>query len=766
VNALKPLLDRHWRLYLVWLGLIAIVGVLACLAPLAETLGYEYALVIALASAAGAGHLAACYPQRVRRQLAPFPGARWPVLLLYARALIHSLSLLNGARVPPCNVSEGLLFFALLPVPSVALATALGLTAGLATPGTKSASAVWFALFGASLGAALAEFHGTPAVYSFGPFHGYFPGVLYDELVQVDARLLTYRAASLVQTCTLLGLCSWAVDTASLKLSARRLRLRSRSLAVFALFLGGAAAFYLAGPFLGHRTSRADLTRILPVQATADGLELFFPAGTDRRIRDELAFDASFALHQVGRYLDAPAGGPIAVFFFADYEQKRKAMGASRTNVAKPWRGEVYVVLGPVPHEVLRHELVHAVAARFGRGPFAVAGNGLMIDPGLVEGLAVAAQGPRGDLTAHQWTAAMRREELLPPLERLFGLGFLNLAQSTAYTAAGSFCRFIHHEHGAEALRRVYAGDSWNDATGRDLQTLERAWHAMLDAVPLTAADLAAARYRFDRPSVIHSVCVHEVARLRAQSSRAARRGNWDEALSLLEDAHRRSGGSPDTRIGLFQMLIDAGRTDEARRAGAELLADPGLGLVRAAAIREILADQEAAASPTGSARIYGELATDAADEDRRRVLEVKHRLAAAGHLRRAGDVLEILDRRPGSDAVSEPRAMLVIADAARSAPDDPILAYLLARQHFRHRDHERVLTLLDHAEGLGLADTTPSIRLEARMMHGRTLLALGRNDDCQALFAELAGDTSLRDGARERARDWAERCEFAASQR
>jgi hypothetical protein len=250
----------------------------------------------------------------------------------------------------------------------------------------------------------------------------------------------------------------------------------------------------------------------------------------------------------------------------------------------------------------------------------------------------------------------------------------------------------------------------------------------MLDAVPLTAADLAAARYRFDRPSVIHSVCVHEVARLRAQSSRAARRGNWDEALSLLEDAHRRSGGSPDTRIGLFQMLIDAGRTDEARRAGAELLADPGLGLVRAAAIREILADQEAAASPTGSARIYGELATDAADEDRRRVLEVKHRLAAAGHLRRAGDVLEILDRRPGSDAVSEPRAM--------------------------------------HAEGLGLADTTPSIRLEARMMHGRTLLALGRNDDCQALFAELAGDTSLRDGARERARDWAERCEFAASQR
>ena len=34
-----------------------------------------------------------------------------------------------------------------------------------------------------SLALAVREFHGTPAVFAYGPFFGYFPGVLYDEMI-------------------------------------------------------------------------------------------------------------------------------------------------------------------------------------------------------------------------------------------------------------------------------------------------------------------------------------------------------------------------------------------------------------------------------------------------------------------------------------------------------------------------------------------------------------------------------------------------------
>lgn len=774
MSAIKKPIDWRWRLYLGWLVATALTGGLACLAPLTETLGYELSLVAALIGSAGAGHLAACYPNRVREQLAPFPGARWPVLLLYGRALAHGLtllipplllSLLNGLRVPPCNVGDGLVFFALLPIPSVALATAAGLLAGLATPGPRSATVVWFSVLGAALGLAMVEAYRTPAVYSFGPFHGYFPGVLYDELIRVDTRIYTYRLATVLQLLTLLGLGVWLLEPSTVKLSLRRGATRPRALAVAALFLVAALAMHLAGPRLGHRTAREDLERSLPRRVEVAGLELFFPADADPRTVAELTDDAAFSLHQVERFLEAPSGEPIAVFFFASYDRKRAAMGASRTNVAKPWRGEVYVTVEPAPHLVLRHELAHAVAARFSRGPLAVAGSlgGLWPDPGLIEGLAAAAQGPRSDLTVHQWAAAMKRQDLLPPLGRIFGLGFLDLAQSTAYTAAGSFCRFVHDEHGAEALRRVYGGESWHAATGKSAGDLERAWHSLLDRVTLDDADLAAARHRFDRPSVLRSVCVHEVARLRAEAARSADNGAWDQAIGLLETAHARSGGTYATRIGLLHARIDAGDVSGAQALGAELLADPGLGLVRSAGIREILADLDAADEPAAAAEVYGELASKSAREDHRRVLQVKHYLASS-HPKLATTVLRILARRPGPDAIPEPLAMLVIADAARSHPDDPILAYLVARQHFRYRDHERALDLLDDAERLGLPETTASLWLEARMMRGQALFRLGRLDEAERAFEQLADDPSLRNGVRERARDWADRCAFASS--
>jgi hypothetical protein len=774
VSALKPLLDWRWRLFLVWIGVTTAAGAIGCLAPLTETLGYEYALLISLVAALGTGHLAACYPSRVRRQLAPFPGARWPTLLLYARVAIHGLlllvvplllSLLNGIRVSPCNLSEGLLFYLLMPLSSMAIAAAAGLLVGLATPGAKSGSVLWFLLFGAAIFAAFTEFHKTPAVYSFGPFHGFFPGVLYDELIRVDTRMLTYRLAGIVQICALLGIGSWLLEPAALRLSLRRRRTKASSLVLVLLFIALAIALHLLGPELGHRTRRQDLERLLPHRVAVPGLELFFPAGIDPQTADELTADASFSLHQVERFFDAPKGETIAVFFFAGRDQKHAAIGASKTNVAKPWRNEVYVTAEPTPHWVLRHELAHAVAARFGRGPFAIASSlgGLWPDPGLIEGLAVAAGGPRSDLTVHQWAAAMKRQELLPPVSRLFGLGFLDIAQSAAYTAAGSFCRFVHDRHGAAALRQVYAGAGWHAATGKSVDELERAWHAFLERTRLTDPDLAAARYRFDRPSVIGSVCVHEVARLRFEARRAAAESRWDRSLELLEQAHQRSGGTTSTRLSVFHTLVDAERKAQAHELGAELLADPGLGLVRSALVREILADLDSAEHRAATTGVYRDLAAEAAGEDQRRTLQVKSHLAASPNPASA-PVLEVLKRRPGTSPTPEPLAMLVIADAAASAPDDPILTYLLARQHFRYRNPQRTLELLEAAKRLGLAGTTPSLLLEARLMQAQSYHALGEFDHAERLFTALAEKSNLREGARELAQDWAERSAFAAA--
>ncbi len=760
-----------------WLVFVSVAALLACAAPLLENLGYEMALFISLISSLGAGHLASVYPSRVRARKAAFPGVRYSVLAMYGRAAAHGLlllllpliiALLNGLRVPPCNLCEGLAFVALIPLPSVLLATGFGLLAGLLSPGPKTASVIWFVAFAGSIAAAFHGFHSTPAVFAFGPFFGYFPGVLYDTLIEIDHRLVTYRLAGISHLVLILSAGALLADPASLRLSLRRLseRSRIRSLVPLGVSAAVALAMFAAGNKLGHRTDRADLEQLLSTHVSIGRLDLHFSPETPGDSVKELTRDAAFSLHQVESFLEETGRERIAVFFFKNRGQKGDAIGARRTNIAKPWRSEVYVIADRVPHEVLRHELAHAVSASFGRGPFKIAGGlgGWYPNPGLIEGLAVAAQGPRGDLTIHQWSAAMKRLDLLPTAATLFGPGFLDTHASRAYSAAGSFCRRIKDRHGAGALKKVYSGISWKDATGADLNDLWKEWLGFLDEIPLRENDLIAAGHRFDRPSVIRSVCVHEVARLRDRASRSADSGRLDDLIALLEESVERSGGTGSTRMALLGGLMRSGRCDEARAMADDMLVDATVGKSRKNALREMLADLEYGAGNAGdAARKYAELSADAPSNADRRRLQVKTALAPLDS-RVVAPIIEILARSPGRDGPSEPLAMLAIADAARVYPDNPFLAYLLARQYFRHGDPEGTLAKLNVLERIDINKTTPDIALAARRMRGQSLLEIGENTEAAMVFQEIANDDTVPSGAREYARDWMDRCDYYLS--
>lgn len=763
----------RWPLFVGWAAVLALLAFLLCLVPMTNTLGYELGLFLSLAASLGSGHLAAIYPSRIRDQDAAFPGARFAALVIFGRALAHGVALLpiplaivllNGLRVPPCNQYQGALFFALLPLSSTVLAAAFGTLCGLLAPGRRTASILWFALWVGSLALALRSFYSTPAVFVFGPFFGYYPGVLYDTLVQVDARLVTYRLVGCVHCALLLAACTAFLDPASLRLRPGRIREKRKALLWLLVFAAASFGLHAAGPAIGHRIDRADLLEELPVHRKAgESLHLHFSERTPPETVERLARDAAFSLRQVETFFDFDAEGRIDVFLFDSYKQKGELMGASSTNVAKPWRSEVYVTVGQVPHRVLRHELAHAVAAGFASGPFGIAGaaGGVWPDPGLIEGLAVAAQGPRTDLTVHQWAAAMKRLELLPGLGSVFGLGFLDMAASTAYTAAGSFCSWVALEHGAGSLRSVYGGASWKDATGSDLPALEKRWLEFLDGIELDRADLAAARLRFDRPSVIRSVCVHEVARLRDEAASLSGYGRDDEAIDLLREAHEVSGTSTGTRRVLFDSLLGAGKDDEARSMAVKMLDEAGTGIAQKARIRESLADMDAAAGRLAKAgEAFRILALEASSRDARRRLEMKRHLTTLPE-EEAAPVLAILARRAGPDAPGVPLAMLKIAELAAAHPDDPWLLYLLARQHFNQKDHRGALDLLERAGDDLPARTSPTISLAAWKIRGISLLELGRTREAADAFASISKSPLARAGDRAEARDWEKRSAF-----
>ena len=561
---LQPYLT--WRRAQLWLGLVAAVGLTLCFVPLFDLLGYEFSLVIAVVASLAAGDLAATYPERVRQQQAPFPGARLTIarLSLTTTSLGFSLLVLpllfisiNALRVRNCDYLEGLAFFLLGPVAAVAVASAWGLVIGVTAGGRRRATTLWVLVWLGAIAVELHEGWATPAVRSFGSLHGYFSGVLYDEAVTIPVELVTFRLRDAVEVLALLGLCHWLIDRSELRL---RLRgawgERRRALLPLGAALGAALGVAFA-PALGHRRDAEDVAEALGGRARFGRCVVIHADSIDAEAAARVARDCAFRLHQHEQFFDIEFPGELTVYLFADPEQKQELIGAGRTSVAKPWRREVYIQGAQFPHPVLSHEIAHVITAVFGAQPLGVSGRlgGVLVSPGLVEGAAVAAAWDEEELTPHLWSKAMIELGVAPPLESVLGLDFLTLNASRAYVLAGSFSRYLIETHGPARYRQAYRTADPAAAYGRPVVELERQWRRFLEDVELRPGDLELARDRFDRPAVFGKVCAHEVAQLRQRARRCEARENWDQAAQLRRKVVRYSARDASSQYQLARDL-------------------------------------------------------------------------------------------------------------------------------------------------------------------------------------------------------------------
>ena len=129
----------------------------------------------------------------------------------------------------------------------------------------------------------------------------------------------------------------------------------------------------------------------------------------------------------------------VTLFVYRSAEEKRRWVGAAQTDYTKPWLAQIDLTAQPLPHPVLRHELVHAVASVLAPGPLHLPARGRLL-PSLA--LVVGAGGGAGDppRRRHRPRVVARgarpgpapRPAAHPGAGRLLGQ-----APARAYTAAG-----------------------------------------------------------------------------------------------------------------------------------------------------------------------------------------------------------------------------------------------------------------------------------------------------------------------------------------
>ena len=634
--------------------MLAFLSVVCCFLPLADHLGYELSEVIAFAAglSGGAPGIAAA---RTERDSAARALSRALWFSLWALAIPVGILLLNGLRRPVCDPLGGAALYLVLAVPSATLACTLGVACGFLAP--RRAGWLYAGVFVLTLAVAVWPLIYGPQVFAFHHLGGMYPGPIYDEAIATSRALWLFRADTLLYA----GAC------AGIALIAGPPRPRRRGM--LALLACGGAALWLSlqAEKLHWKASTAQLDQELGGRLETEHLVLHFPREKKDEERALLARDAEIDVRAVTRFFGIPAGPRIEVWLYRSAEEKRTLIGAAETSFTKPWLRQIHTNDAPAPHPILRHELVHAIGAQLARGPWRVPG-GLIPQMAITEGVAVAADWPPGEFTVHEEARALKDLKLLPDLPRLFRRGaFYAESGPRAYTAAGSFLRFIRDTRGAGVLNGLYAS-----TRALDLRTAVPEYLTFLDglSVPARAAALAAQRY--SAPGIARKRCAHEVATLQ-QQARAAR--DPQTRASLLA---RCAGLEPDDPA----LLAALGRAQIAARDRASAAAT----------------EAKALAHPKLSQPLRAQVLTDAGDAawtagDVSRALD---RYAEAAQLpqpeaaERGVTIRLLAARDPGSwhalrplfaESNNAPEILLRLRDLDLARPRDGLAAYLLAKQ-------------------------------------------------------------------------------------
>ena len=374
---------------------------------------------------------------------------------------------------------------------------------------------------------------------------------------------------------------------------------------------------------------------------------------------------------------------------------------------------------------------------------------GLSPHVGVIEGMAVAADNPVDELSLHEWTAAMKKQSMLPDVRTLLEpQGFYSAPASRAYTTAGSFLRWLGEARGSEKLRDLYRDGDFRRVYGVELSDLATEWETFLDGVVLEPEAVNQAFARFRRGSLFDRPCAREVARLSSEVAQLSA-DDGPAALTVLSRCELLQPEEPAHVLSRAAMLRRLGSDDKARvllEKLADRLKDAPSSWADAALA---LVDLAISRSDDVTARaLLSQLIDKRISPSMDRTARVRLRSLDSG-----GPVRLALTRYFSSDPDVAQVHFLEVARAEK--PSEPFIAYLLGRKLHQKEAFAPTLEVLEvtHADATipeSIRRETVRLMLEAAYGSGNCARVRQLADDAKAISGPFGA----------KAHDWVERCD------
>lgn len=742
------MLKKHFssRSFRIILLLFFFFSLLCTQVPLFNYLGLESSALTAVLGAFLSGMLLVMRWNSAQKE-SPFFLDRFAMESLFISFLLHSVPLTvlltNSLFVKNCSLSQGLLLFALIPIPAMIFSNVLALLLSVTLPRWRKIAFTTAYL--------LVLFHivvvtfVSPQIFAFNPIAGFFPGITYDESLKIESRLLIYRIGTLAAA----GMLFIVAKIVFRRKEKQRGEETSLPVRVGELMGGAFLVILVSWLFffsneLGLSSSRSFIQEKLGGRYETDHFVIVYPRDEldDRQIKRVAQLHEFYFAH-ISRVLQIMPERKVQSFLYRSAEQKGRLVGAAGTDIAKPWLWQLHINLGNVERS-LKHELVHVMAADFGFPLLRISFNS-----GLIEGLAVAVEQVDYDETIHRLAGQINALGHAPDVQSLFTVsGFFKAHGGTSYILAGSFCRYLIEQYGVRRFKSLYRTGNFRTLYNKDLDDLVEEWRLSIRHPPPPTEDLFKAAYLFKRPSIFGKECARVIANINAETRSFLRGKKFGEALV----SSQRSLGLTKSSEAVNQhaaALLRLGKNEEVVRFCREQLADSlfahtvlPLHLTVGDALWSLGRIEEAR---TEYRKLYGFHLGISWDE------ASAVRTAALNDPRRAS----VLRGYFTSD-MSDSEQVDFLKSSLRSIPLDPLCSYLLGRELVSSRRF---------SEGLGVLHTirvmnAPILEFLRFRRIGFSYFELGNYEKAKAFFWESLNFT-LKQSHQIEVSEWVERCEW-----
>lgn len=529
--------------FLVSLFAVVSAAVICSFLPLAGILGYEYSVIIAILTSYIAVFLSSeslIDPSGNGSYFAKNSGSNTLTSVFLVNLVILSFTFLIGLAGShfrsDCSFDSGIGLFLLIPVVSVIFSTAVGAFSaalfgkrGFITGAIILTVLIFYSVF---------QLYYQPHLFIYNPVFGYFPGPIYDKVIPVTQSLVLYRGYILL----------WAFLLITIVCMKNRFSEQKAVMAHVLIFMV-LSSLIVSGKLysqeLGFGYSRDYITeKVLEASYETENFKIYYMPDTRTAGDIELiAADHEWRYKQVSEYLGVDPEQKIVSYIYPDMKVRGKYIGAYSTTLANPIHKEIHLVYDSFPHQVLKHELVHVLAAEFGT-------EILRISPGvgLIEGVAVAADWSGGDLSVHQWARLLMDKEVEIDIADMMGISFWFQPSLNSYTLMGSFCRFLIDKYGIDKFKTFYRTGS-PEIYGMGFDELSAEWQKFLLTLPRVEFAKELAEFRYSEKAITQEHCPREKEHLRLNGLEALRNGKYTQAVTYLESASVIARQDPDIRV-------------------------------------------------------------------------------------------------------------------------------------------------------------------------------------------------------------------------